>query len=86
LCSAEHVAGFDGSAFLNVLLARKISGRFTIFGRQNSIGDINLLAVRRKGIACETYVPEVVPVSGEGAATRWFLPRPESVLDVLLGG
>jgi hypothetical protein len=87
LCSAEHVAGFDGSAFLNVLLAKKISGRFAIFGRHNYIADFNLLAVRLKGVACETYLPEVVEVGGEGMGVgrHWFLPRPESVLDVLLG-
>jgi hypothetical protein len=86
LCSAEQVAGFDGSAFLTALLAKKVSGRFTLFGRSNSVAEFNTFALRTKGIVYETHVPEVVEVSGRGATKRWFLPRPESVLDVLLGG
>ncbi len=82
---AGRVAGFDGSAFLTVLLARQVQGRFQIFSRRNRIP----LAIRyifaAKGIALEEHVPAVEHLSGQGASSRYRLQDPEEVLRVLRG-
>lgn len=83
LSSAEIVAGFDGSAFLNVLLTEGVRGRFIIFGRRQRVEAAIIRFLEQKGVPLASHVPHVVDALGDGSDYLYYLPDIEEVLDVL---
>jgi capsular polysaccharide biosynthesis protein len=86
LTSAEHVAGFDGSAFLTPLLAQSVGGSYIIFGRRNFVAPTVSYMLSAKGVAFERHTPSVTRWSGDGRTpdSRFVLPHVQDVLHVLI--
>lgn len=83
ISSAEIVAGFDGSAFFNALLADRLRGRFIIFGRRQRVAPAVIRLLEQKGAAVTTHVPYVLDALGNGSDYLYYLPDTNEVLDVL---
>lgn len=83
LGAAGQVAGFDGSAFFTALLAKKVQGRYTIFGRRNAVAPTIVYALTQKGIHLQSHVFPVTHVRGENALAIFRLDDPLRVLHAL---
>ncbi|MDL2280098.1 glycosyltransferase family 61 protein [Desulfovibrio sp. OttesenSCG-928-G11] len=83
ISSAEIVAGFDGSAFFNALLADRLRGRFIIFGRRQRIAPAVMRLLTQKGAAVTAHVPYVLDVLGNDSDYLYHLPDINEVLNVL---
>lgn len=84
ICSAKYVAGFDGSAFFNVLFGEKALGKFIIFGRRNFIEKTITNVLNKKKVNYQCFVPELKYVGGNGAQARFFVPDPYVIIETVL--
>ncbi|TPQ52644.1 hypothetical protein C2U72_02175 [Prosthecomicrobium hirschii] len=83
LDGAEHIAGFEGSAF-HTLLFMDVPGRVEIFARRRPASRHFGLIAERKGFAQTVHYPTLDYVSGAAARTVSRLVDPDSVLACLL--
>lgn len=84
ICSARIVAGFDGSAFFNVLFGDKTLGKFIVFGRRNFIDQTILNILSTKNVDYQGVVPKLEYVGGHGAQARFVAPDPYAVIETVL--
>lgn len=78
---AAHVAGFAGSAFHTILLAREVHGRVTIFTRGERISKNFATIAAAKGFDQTIVTPPVEKVEDRGPRSLFRIDDPAFVLD-----
>ena len=68
MMEAQHVAGFDGSAFYTPLLCRSLSNHFILFSRRNYFVSFMLDYIRKRGARLDSHIFPVKATTGHGAA------------------
>jgi hypothetical protein len=81
---SQFVAGFDGSAFFNVLFGNKALGKFIVFGRRNFIDQTILNVLNTKNVDYRGVVPKLEYIGGHGAQARFVVPDPYAVIETVL--
>lgn len=81
--AAETIAGFAGSAFHGLLLARDIRARVVIISRGARLNPNYELIAAARGFDQHLVSVELEPLNGEGALASYRLRRPADVLEAL---
>lgn len=81
--AAELIAGFAGSAFHGLLLARDIRARIVIISRGERLNPNYQLIAAARGFDQHLVSVGLDPLDGEGALASYRLRRPAEVLEAL---
>jgi len=83
ICTANIVAGFDGSQFFSILFAKEVRSKFLIFNRRKNIPSTITYVFEKRNINFSLHNFDLEYVDGDGANTNFYHPDPNKVIDLL---
>ena len=83
ICTADIVAGFDGSAFFSLLFSKDICSKFYIFNRRPHIPKTIPYVLHKRKVQFELHNFDVEYIAGEGAWAYYNHLAPDKIVEIL---